>query len=79
MVQLLNNGTKSITYAWVLNIAILLITGLATIGVANLTWQFQSAITRLENVEKINHEQNLCLKELKVNQDIRLERERKVR
>ena len=73
MVQIVKNGDKSITVAWVLNIAILVITGLTTLGVANLTWQFTMAMARIERIENNDHAQDLCMKELKLNQDMRLQ------
>lgn len=69
-----NNGNSS-WQAWALGIAILLISGLASIGIANLTWQFNAFVVKIEHMVEKNHEQDLCLKELQINQQERLRRE----
>jgi len=79
MSQILHNGNTSDWKAWVLNIAILIIAFLGAFGVNYLRSQVEKLDMKLESVIVHNHAQDICLKSLEINQQIRLEREKLLR
>lgn len=78
MVQLIKNGDWK---SWALSVAILIIAGLAGVFSAlslTLIKDFRSEVLlEFRDIQKKNHEQDLCLKELQTYQGERLRREGK--
>lgn len=75
MVALLRDGDGSKTeriIAWIISTLILL-------GIANVSYQFVELKTEVKQIVTANHNQDLCIKELQVNQQERIKRELKSR
>lgn len=70
-----NTNGKSDWRAWALNISILLIGGLAVLGIGHINLQLQTLNSKIDVIQKENHIQDLCLKELEINQKERMKRE----
>ena len=78
MMPVLQNGnsiSKSDWRAWALNIAILIIAGLATIGIGHITLSLNTMDLKMEKIMEHNHTQDLCIRELQINQQERMRRD----
>ena len=79
MVHLVN-GQDNDWKGWALGVAILLIAGLASalsgISISLIRDFRQEFLVEAREQRQINHGQNLCIKELQINQNERLNKER---